>query len=131
MEFSLSDARRRLAEIDGYRIEMLAFMDDFDVIVGPAMPGPAKPHHHGLVEIDDFSHLMVHNLTGWPAVVVRCGTSSGGLPIGVQIASRPWQDATALAVAAHLESVFGAGSRRRRSAHSDPRSAESQFCGCR
>ncbi|HNA50656.1 MAG TPA: amidase family protein, partial [Mycobacterium sp.] len=107
VEFSLSDARRRLAEIDGYRIEMLAFMDDFDVIVGPAMPGPAKPHHHGLVEIDDFSHLMVHNLTGWPAVVVRCGTSSGGLPIGVQIASRPWQDATALAVAAHLESVFG------------------------
>ncbi len=107
VEFSLSDARCRLAEIDGYRIEMLAFMDDFDVIVGPAMPGPAKPHHHGLVEIDDFSHLMVHNLTGWPAVVVRCGTSSGGLPIGVQIASRPWQDATALAVAAHLESVFG------------------------
>ena len=41
------------------------------------------------------------------AAVVRCGTSGEGLPIGVQIVARPWQDATALAVAGHLESVFG------------------------
>jgi amidase len=27
--------------------------------------------------------MMVHNITGWPAAVVRCGTSSEGLPIGV------------------------------------------------
>ncbi len=107
VDFSLSEARRRFAEIDSYRIDMLSFMADYDVIVGPAMPSPAKPHHHGLVEINDFSHLMVHNLTGWPAVVVRCGTSRDGLPIGVQIAARPWQDVTALAVAGHLENVFG------------------------
>jgi amidase len=107
VEFSLTDARNRLADIDTYRIEMLSFMADYDVIVCPAMPTPAKPHHHGLVEISDFSHLMVHNLTGFPAAVVRCGTSKGGLPIGVQVVARPWQDATALAVAAHLEKVFG------------------------
>jgi len=107
VDFSLSEARNRFVDIDSYRIDMLTFMDDYDVIIGPAMPAAAKPHHHGLVEINDFSHLMVHNLTGWPAVVVRCGTSSGGLPIGVQVAARPWRDATALAVAAHLETVFG------------------------
>lgn len=107
VDFSLSEARRRLAEIDTYRIEMLTFMADYDVIVGPAMPTAAKPHHHGLVEVFDFSHLMVHNLTGWPAAVVRCGTSKEELPIGVQVVARPWQDATALAVAAHLEKVFG------------------------
>ncbi|MGE2721288.1 amidase family protein [Mycolicibacterium celeriflavum] len=86
---------------------MLEFMDDYDVIVGPAMPTAAKPHHHGLVVISDFSHLMAHNLTGWPAVVVRCGTSKEGLPVGVQIAARPWEDATALAVAARLETALG------------------------
>ena len=107
VEFSLTEARSRLVDIDSYRIEMLTFIDDYDVIIGPAMPTAAKPHHHGLVEISDFSHLMVHNLTGWPAAVVRCGTSIDGLPIGVQIAARPWQDATALAVAGHLEKVFG------------------------
>lgn len=107
VDFSVSEARRRLVDIDAYRIDMLTFMTDYDVIVGPAMPTAAKPHHHGLVEINDFSHLMVHNLTGWPAAVVRCGTSDEGLPIGVQIAARPWHDATALAVAGHLEKVFG------------------------
>jgi amidase len=107
VEFSLTEARSRLVDIDSYRIEMLTFMADYDVIVGPAMPTAAKPHHHGLVEVSDFSHLMVHNLTGWPAAVVRCGTAADGLPIGVQIAARPWQDATALAVAGYLEKVFG------------------------
>jgi amidase len=107
VEFSLTEARNRLADLDTYRVEMLSFMADYDVIVCPAMPTPAKPHHHGLVEINDFSHLMVHNITGWPAAVVRCGTSADGLPIGVQVVARPWQDATALAVAGHLEQVFG------------------------
>jgi amidase len=107
VDFSLSEARSRFADIDAYRIEMLTFMADFDVIVCPAMPTPAKPHHHGLVEISDFSHMMVHNLTGWPAAVVRCGTSKEGLPVGVQVVARPWEDAAALAVAAHLERVFG------------------------
>jgi amidase len=107
VDFSLSEARARLVAIDEYRIEMLTFMADYDVIVCPAMPTPAKPHHHGLVEINDFSHMMAHNLTGWPAAVVRCGTSNEGLPIGVQVVARPWQDSTALAVAGHLESVFG------------------------
>jgi amidase len=107
IDFTLSEARSRLVDIDAYRIEMLAFMADYDVIVCPAMPTAAKPHHHGLVEIADFSHLMAHNLTGWPAAVVRCGTSDEGLPIGVQVVARPWEDATALAVAGHLEKVFG------------------------
>lgn len=107
VDFSLSDARSRLTDIDTYRIEMLEFMADYDVILGPVMPTAAKPHHHGLVEISDFSHLMAHNLTGWPSAVVRCGTSKEGLPIGVQIVARPWQDATALAIAGRLEAVFG------------------------
>ena len=34
----LTEARSRLVDIDAYRIEMLTFMDDYDVIIGPAMP---------------------------------------------------------------------------------------------
>ena len=107
LELSVSEVRKRFEEIDAYRMAMLAFMEGHDVLVTPAMPGPAKPHGHGLCEIRDFSHLMAHNLTGWPAVVVRCGTSEEGLPIGVQVVGRPWEDNVALAVAQHLESAFG------------------------
>ena len=107
LDLSLTEARSRLVDIDTYRIDMLTFMADRDVIVGPAMPTPAKPHHHGLVEISDFSHMMAHNLDR----VARRGRTLRNLPrqlpVGVQVVARPWQDATALAVAAHLENVFG------------------------
>ena len=50
---------------------------------------------------------MTHNLTGWPAAVVRCGTSVEGLPVGVQIAAGPWREDRALAVAERLEMLLG------------------------
>ncbi len=50
---------------------------------------------------------MAYNLTGWPAAVVRAGTSPEGLPVGVQIAAKPWRDDVALAVAAVIEKGFG------------------------
>jgi amidase len=39
--------------------------------------------------------------------VVRCGTTPEGLPIGVQVVALPWREDVALAVAQHLEAVFG------------------------
>jgi amidase len=96
-----------MLELDSYRLDLLSFMDSYDVLLSPAMPTAAKPHGHGLNEIADFSYLMAHNLTGWPAGVVRCGTSDEGLPIGVQVAAKPWEDATVLAACTYLEDVFG------------------------
>lgn len=48
-----------------------------------------------------------YNLTGWPAVVVRSGTSPEGLPIGVQVVARPWREDVALAVAQYIETALG------------------------
>ncbi len=107
LELSVTEVRSRLVEIDTYRMAMMSFLDDYDVLLTPAMPTAAKPHHHGLNEIADFSFLMAHNLTGWPAVVVRCGTSTDGLPVGVQVVTGPWQEAQALAVARLLETSLG------------------------
>ena len=53
------------------------------------------------------SYSMTYNLTGWPAVAIRGGTSPEGLPIGVQVVARPWREDVALAVAQHLETVLG------------------------
>lgn len=92
-----------------FRNQMLAFMESYDVILCPVCAFPAIPHGTG----DDpdhrngFSYTETYNLTGWPAVAVRCGTSAAGLPIGVQVVARPWREDVALAVAAYLERVFG------------------------
>ena len=54
-----------------------------------------------------FSYTMTHNLTGWPAAVVRCGQTAAGLPIGVQIAAHPWREEVALRIAERLEDLRG------------------------
>jgi amidase len=53
------------------------------------------------------TYSEVHNLTGWPAVVVRAGTSPDGLPIGVQLVAQPWREDVALAAAAIVEAASG------------------------
>jgi len=49
----------------------------------------------------------VHNLTGFPAVVVRGGSSPEGLPIGVQLVAPPWREDVALAAARIVEAASG------------------------
>jgi amidase len=86
---------------------MLTFMENFDVLISPVCSFAGMEHGSTYDRLPSFSYTMTHNLTGWPAAVVRAGTSSDGLPIGVQIAARPWREDVALAVAARLESEFG------------------------
>jgi len=100
---------RYWAELDRFRAEMRAFLAGYDAILSPVAAQPAVPHG---MSIDDsvfpgFSYTMTFNLTGWPAAVVRCGTSSSGLPIGVQIAAAPWREDVALQIAHRLESLVG------------------------
>jgi amidase len=51
----------------------------------------------------------MYNLTGWPTATVRVGTSPEGLPLGVQVAARPWREDIALALVAHLDADRGLG----------------------
>lgn len=96
-------------ELDRFRDAMSGFLRDYDVLLSPVSFSPAVKH--GTSTNDDvfpgFSYTMTHNLTGWPAAVVRCGTSPSGLPIGVQIAAAPWREDIVLAVAEYLESACG------------------------
>lgn len=43
------------------------------------------------------------NLTGLPAISIPCGKTSGGLPIGLQIAAGPWMESTILRIARSYE----------------------------
>lgn len=97
------------ADLDRYRAEMFSFLQKYDAILCPAYTRSALSH--GSSTQDDnfrgFSHTMAYNLTGWPAAVVRCGTSPEGLPIAVQVVAHPFHEEVALAVAWRLEKAFG------------------------
>lgn len=92
-----------------YTSRMLSFLENYDVIVCPVNASPALPHR---VTADPstlplFSCTITYNLTGWPAAVVRAGTSPEGLPIGVQIVAHPGREDVALAVAKFVETARG------------------------
>lgn len=98
-----------LEQLDHSRGKMLSFFENYDAIVCPACAFPALQHGATLKEDLDaaFSYGEVYNYVGWPAAVVRGGTSTEGLPIGVQIVARPWREDVALALAHRLESELG------------------------
>lgn len=92
-----------------FRAEMLEFTRSYDAILCPAYTHAALPHGTSVLDENfrGFSHTMAYNVAGWPAAVVRCGTSVDGLPIAVQIAAAPWREDIALALALRLEEAFG------------------------
>jgi amidase len=90
-----------------FRSAMLSFFKDYDVILSPVNAFPAMPHGSLGADLEAFSYTMTYNMTGWPAVVVRGGTSPDGVPIGVQIVARPCREDVALAVAGYLEKTLG------------------------
>jgi amidase len=96
-----------LTRLDRVRSAMIAFFEKYDLIVCPVNAYPAMPHGTSGDRSDGFSYTRIYNLTGWPAAVVRGGTSPEGLSIGVQIVARPWREDVALAVAQHIEAALG------------------------
>jgi amidase len=98
-----------LQEWEQFRRDMMGFFQNYDVILAPVHTSTALPHGEltSAARSPAFSYAQTYNLTGWPSVVVRAGTSERGLPIGVQAVARPWQEHVALAVARLIEEALG------------------------
>jgi amidase len=96
-----------LARIDLWQMQMLAIFERYDAILCPVNAAPALPHGQSWEQIAGFGYTVAHNLTGWPAAVVRAGTTADGLPIGVQLVAPPWREDVALALAAAVEAACG------------------------
>ncbi len=100
---------------DALREKFLLQMKKCPVLICPVAAIPAFRHGEREWTIQDktvkyldaWSYCEWFNLLGFPAVVVPMGFSKEGLPIGVQIAGRPWEEEVVLAVAARLEKERG------------------------
>ncbi len=103
------------AELDVLRARTLEEMSEFSVLLCPAAAIPAFRHDERTWTIDGASvnYLDAVRYTQWfnalacPAAVVPVGRSPEGLPIGVQIAARPFEDEIALGIAAVVDAAFG------------------------
>jgi len=108
---------------DAVREKILLQMRKYPVLICPTAAIPAFRHGERKWQVDGetvkyldaWSYCEWFNLLGFPAAVVPMGHSEHhserhseqGLPIGVQIVGRPWEEEVVLAVAAKLEAERG------------------------
>ena len=100
--------------------ELQALFSRFDVLVSPTVSAPPLPIDldvSGEVEIGGkpagtirgawYPYTYPMNLTGHPALSMPCGNSAKGLPIGLQLAGRWYDDDYLLAIARWVERALG------------------------
>jgi Asp-tRNA(Asn)/Glu-tRNA(Gln) amidotransferase A subunit family amidase len=85
-----------------------------DVIATPTTPLAAPEiSTHGLRDTESNIGQIVEtmrftnpaNLTGLPAISVPCGYDRNGLPVGLQLTSRPWDERTLLRLASAADTI--------------------------
>ena len=88
------------------RREVLAAHSTYDVLILPTARRCAPPVDEdkpltSKQSVRDLALVMTRpfNLAGTPAISINCGFNSQGLPIGLQIGGRPFDEATVLKVA--------------------------------
>ncbi len=102
-------------ERDLVRAALLHEMRHHDVLVCPVAALPAFAHGERQWRIDGqlvgyldaMAYTQWFNILGNPAAVVRAGWSHDGLPIGVQVVGRPFEEHHVLDVAAAIERGCG------------------------
>jgi Asp-tRNA(Asn)/Glu-tRNA(Gln) amidotransferase A subunit family amidase len=109
------DLLNTLLARDVLRGKLLEKMEEFPILLCPVCAIPA--FHHGEREwmvqerkveyLKAMSYSQWFNLLGNPAAVVPVAQSPEGLPIGVQIVGRPWEDEAVLGIAATIENACG------------------------
>jgi len=109
---ALDKFMKACADRDLLRAEILRQMQDAPVLLSPVSTSPAFRHGQGNYlpgtgyrDTMRFSQWL--NLTGFPGASVPVGVSNEGLPIGVQVIGRPFEDELVLAVAEAIEQARG------------------------
>lgn len=106
--------RRRLAE---FRRAAEQIFEQVDVVISPTVPVPApKLTELEALAVADVRPYEVKNLLRntspfsvmfWPTTSVPCGFTPDGLPVGMQISSRPGTDSRTLRLAHAYEQATG------------------------
>ncbi|WP_455373370.1 amidase [Limibacillus halophilus] len=103
-----------VAQREALGARMQAFQQDYDLLVTPTMPRPALKVgelFYGGVEGKDWTDWSPFsypfNMTQQPALSLPCGLTSEGLPVGLQIVGRRFEEKTVFTAASALEAALG------------------------
>jgi Asp-tRNA(Asn)/Glu-tRNA(Gln) amidotransferase A subunit family amidase len=105
---SIDEFLQACAERDLLRERILRQMDNVPILLSPVSSAPAFRHGEGNYRrgtgyLDTMRFSQWLNLAGFPGASVPISFSNEGLPIGVQIIGRPFEEELVLAVAEVLD----------------------------
>ncbi|MFZ5631835.1 MAG: amidase [Bacillota bacterium] len=112
--FKATDIAKALFKRHELGVRVARIFEQYDVLLTPTMPVTAfKAGELGPAQIDGkdapptamASFTIPFNMTGQPAASVPCGFTAEGLPVGLQIVGRPYDELTVLAVSAAFERI--------------------------
>ncbi|WP_343050341.1 amidase family protein [Burkholderia guangdongensis] len=93
------------AQTIALRAQTIAATRDYDFVLSPTFPRPAfgaedtHVEQEGLSPIEQVVFTIVFNFSEQPAASINCGYASDGMPIGLQIAGRRFDDLGVLQMA--------------------------------
>ncbi len=112
------------------RIATVRACQPFDYVISPTSPMSAfaaelpSPTNDPLRPLEHIGFTVPYNMSEQPAASINCGYTSSGLPIGLQIAGRRFDDLGVLQVSRAFESL-------RESQHPWPQPPATTAHGCR
>ena len=112
---SADDYIRSWLERDRLRARLIQWMQDIPLIVAPVGATAAYQHDTHKLTVGErtlstfraFSYSQTVNVFDLPVVTIPASRTKAGLPIGVQIIGRPFEEETVLAAAAIVERALG------------------------
>ena len=114
---SLKGYFEALTERDRFTTQIDKALEPWDVWITPVAATAAFTHRPSWTAIDvdgvDYpyavangAYAMPFNLSGHPAVVIPAGLTAEGLPIGLQIVGKRWQEMELIAIAKQIDNVI-------------------------
>jgi aspartyl-tRNA(Asn)/glutamyl-tRNA(Gln) amidotransferase subunit A len=89
-----------------FRREMAPLLSRYDVLLTPTTPAPAP---QGMAT-GDPQFQTPWSLSGLPSITVPCGLTQSALPLGIQLVSGNFTEASLLSAAAWCEDILGRAS---------------------
>ena len=111
---SAADVFTGYSQMAALRDAAVAACQPFDFVLSPTSPVAscpaewASPINDAARPFEHIAFTLPYNLSEQPALSIHCGFTAGGLPIGLQIIGRRFDDLGVLQVAAAYEHLRGA-----------------------
>jgi aspartyl-tRNA(Asn)/glutamyl-tRNA(Gln) amidotransferase subunit A len=104
---------RATSQFHATRVATVKACNDFDYVISPTAPMPAfdaelpSPTNDPLRPLEHIAFTVPFNMSEQPAASINCGYTHAGLPIGLQIAGRRFDDLGVLQLSRAFEILRG------------------------